>query len=104
MIVSRKMLALCCAAGAVLAMPSLAHAHGNVKCNSGPAAGWKPIDDLKRKLTSEGWTVRKAHPSKDCYEVYGTTPEGDKVESFFHPVTFAKVLVLRRGQVLYKAP
>jgi len=104
MTLSRKMFAFSCAAGAALALPSFAHAHGNVRCNSGPAADWKPIEQLKQKITGEGWTVRKAHPSKDCYEVYGTTPEGDKVEAFFHPVTLNKVLVLRRGQVLYKAP
>ena len=87
-----------------LAAPQAASAHGNVKCNSGPKDQWKPLDALKAKLTAEGWKVTKAHPSNDCYEVYGITPEGDKVESFWHPVTFEKQLVLRRGQVLYKAP
>lgn len=80
-----------------------AFAHGNVTCNSGPKAQWQSLDTLKAKLTAEGWKVTKAHPSKDCYEVYGITPEGDKVESFWHPVTFEKKLVLRRGAVLYKA-
>lgn len=81
-----------------------AFAHGNVTCNSGPKTEWKSLDSLKAKLTAEGWKVTKAHPAKDCYEVYGITPEGDKVESFWHPVSLEKKLVLRRGQVLYKAP
>lgn len=86
------------------ALPGAAFAHGNVTCNSGPKEHWKTLDALKAKITAEGWKISKAHPSKDCYEVYGVTPEGYKVESFWHPVTLEKVLVLRRGQVLYRAP
>lgn len=88
----------------VALLPGQARAHGKVTCNSGPIAEWKSMDALKAKITAQGWTIRKAHPYKDCYEVYGTTPEGDKVEAFFHPVTLERVLVLRRGEVLYKAP
>ncbi|MDQ4420579.1 PepSY domain-containing protein [Sphingobium sp. DEHP117] len=88
---------LACASGTALA-------HGNVTCNAGPKENWKSLDTLKAKMTAEGWKITKAHPNKDCYEVYGITPEGDKVESFWHPVTLEKRLVLRRGQVLYKAP
>lgn len=89
---------------AILMLPAAASAHGNVRCNSGPVQGWKSIDQLKSKITAQGWKIRKAKPWKDCYEVYGTTPDGDKVEAFFHPVTLERQLVLRRGQVLYKAP
>jgi len=85
-------------------LPGQALAHGKVTCNGGPKSEWKSMDELKAKITAQGWTIRKAHPYKDCFEVYGTTPEGDKVEAFFHPVTLERVLVLRRGEVLYKAP
>jgi sulfoxide reductase heme-binding subunit YedZ len=34
--------------------------------------------------------------------VYGTDPQGNRVEAYFHPVTFEKLLVSRRGQVLFK--
>lgn len=88
---------LVCAAGA-------AFAHGNVTCNGGPKEQWKSLDALKAKLAAEGWKVTKAHPNKDCYEVYGITPEGQKVESFWHPASLEKKLVLRRGQVIYKTP
>ena len=37
-----------------------------------------------------------------CYEVYGTTPEGDRVEAYFHPVTLEKLYVARRGEVLFR--
>ncbi|MCH4150952.1 MAG: PepSY domain-containing protein [Sphingobium sp.] len=92
------------AALAAACLPAPLLAHGNVTCNAGPKEHWKSLDALKAKLAAEGWKVTKAHPSKDCYEVYGITPEGDKVESFWHPVSLEKKLVLRRGQVLYKAP
>jgi hypothetical protein len=84
----------------VLAGP--AYAHGNVQCHGGPKSGWKPVAALSAQLTAQGWKVKKAKPAKDCYEVYATTSEG-KVEAFFHPVTFEKILVLQRGKVIYAA-
>jgi hypothetical protein len=98
----KKILIPLAALGAV-ALASGASAHGNVQCHGGPKTGWKPVAQLTAKLTAEGWKVKKAKPEKDCYEVYATTKEG-KVEAFFHPVTFEKVLVLQRGKVVYRAP
>ncbi len=91
-------------AAAALGLCAPAFAHGNVTCGSGPQSGWKPIEALKSSIVAQGWTIKKAKPHRDCYEVYGKTPEGDNVEAFFHPVTLEKILVLRRGQVLYAAP
>lgn len=92
------------AAATLLGTAAPAFAHGNVSCKSGPASGWKSIDVLKAKLTAQGWAIRKAQVEGDCFEVYGKTPEGENVEAFFHPVTLAKLMVMRRGQMLYKAP
>jgi hypothetical protein len=89
---------------ATLGFSTPALAHGKIDCRSGPKTGWKSVEELKRSIIAQGWKIKKAKPERDCYEVYGTTPEGDKVEAFFHPVTLQKVIVLRRGQVLYKAP
>lgn len=89
---------------ALLMMATPASAHGNISCKSGPKSGWKSVETLKAAIIAEGWKVKKAHPEKDCYEVYGTTPQGERVEAFFHPVTLQKLLVLRRGQVLFIAP
>lgn len=88
------------AALAVAASP--AFATGAIKCQAGPQAGWKTQDALKAKLIKEGWQVRKTKPDGGCYEVYGTTPEGDRVEAYFHPVTFEKLYVARRGEVLFR--
>jgi len=34
--------------------------------------------------------------------VYGTTPEGERVEAYFHPATFEKLYVEQRGKVLFR--
>jgi hypothetical protein len=88
-------------AAALIATP--ASATGVIKCNAGPESGWKSSDALKAKLTKEGWKVRLAKPDGGCYEVYGTTPKGERVEAYFHPVTFEKLYVARRGEVLFRA-
>ena len=89
------------AAAAALAVSAPAFATGVMTCNV-PKADHKPQADLVAKLTQEGWQVRKAKPDGGCYEVYGTTPEGDRVEAYFDPATFEKLYVARRGEVLFK--
>ena len=89
-------------AAIVAATPALAH--GRIDCRSGPQSGWQPIEALTSQLVAQGWEIKKAHRERDCYEVYGKTPEGDNVESFFHPVTLEKILVLKRGRELFRAP
>lgn len=84
-----------------LALAAPAAASGRMTCDA-PRASWKPQADLVRSITAQGWKVRKAEVDGGCYEVYGTTPEGDRVEAYFHPVTFEKLLVTRRGEVLFE--
>ena len=88
---------------ATVALAAPASATGVIKCNAGPQSGWKSIDALKTKLTKDGWKVRLAKPDGGCYEVYGTTEKGERVEAYFHPITFEKLYVARRGQVLFRA-
>lgn len=91
------------AAVAVIAFASVpALATGAITCKSGPSSGWKSQKALTDKLTKEGWTVRKSKVDGGCYEVYGTTPEGDRVEAYFHPVTLEKLYVSRRGEILFR--
>ncbi len=88
------------AAAALASAP--ASATGVITCKAGPQSGWKSQEVLTTKLTKEGWTVRKAKVDGGCYEVYGTTPEGDRVEAYFHPVSLEKLYVARRGEVLFR--
>lgn len=81
---------------------SPAAATGKMTCDA-PQAQWKSMAKLQADLTKQGWQVRKAKVDGGCYEVYGTDPKGNRVEAYFHPVSFKKLLVSRRGEVLYRA-
>lgn len=92
------------AVGALAASSSPALAHGNVTCGGGPQEGWASMEQLKKQVWMEGWKLEKAKPHRDCYEVYARTEDGAKLEAFFHPVTLKKLLVLRRGKEIFRAP
>jgi hypothetical protein len=89
-------------AAAVLGASAPALATGKMTCQAGPQSKWKSQDALKASLVKQGWQVRKSKVDGGCYEVYGTDPQGNRVEAYFHPVTFEKLLVSRRGEVLFR--
>lgn len=93
--------ALCLILG--LALAGLAQATGMMSCDSGDQSTWQPQSALQERLLGEGWEVRRVKVDGGCYEVYGATPEGDRVEAYFHPVTLEKLLVSRRGEILFRA-
>ncbi len=98
-------IAIAAAALAVMAVAAApGHATGLATCQSGPEAGWWPQDALKQRLAGQGWQVGRITVDGGCYEVYGTTPQGDRVEAYFHPVSFQQLLVTRRGEVIFRAP
>jgi len=74
-----------------LALASAASATGLATCNSGPQSGWQSQDTLKKKLTDQGWQIRQIKIDGGCYEVYAVNEQGQRVESYFHPVTFDHV-------------
>lgn len=92
--------ALAAVSAAALATP--AGATGVITCKAGPQSKWKSAAVLEAKLKKEGWQVRKSKVDGGCYEVYGTTPKGERVEAYFHPVTLEKLYVGRRGEVLFR--
>ena len=79
--------------GAVLlsTCATAALAHGDVRCDV-PKAEWKPQMELQSKLVGEGWKVRKVQVENGCYEVYGFDAKGERVEAFFNPKTFERVM------------
>ena len=83
-------------------LTSPATATGLYECDSGDRSKWKTIDELKSKMKAEGWKVRRVKEDGGCYEAYGTTPEGQRVEAYFHPVTLEKQLVAQRGKILFQ--
>ncbi len=100
----RTALAAAVCAGASLFAAAPASATGMMTCNAGPESGWRSQEQLVRHLTGQGWQVRRTKIDGGCYEVYGTMPNGDRVEAYFHPVSFQQLLVSRRGEVIFRAP
>jgi hypothetical protein len=95
------LLAAVCTLAGLAAAP--ASATGMMTCNSGPQSAWQSQQQLVDHLTRQGWQVRRTKIDGGCYEVYGTMPNGDRVEAYFHPVTFRQLLVSRRGEVIFRA-
>ena len=87
---------LIAAAILAFAVAPAAQATGLTTCNSGPKSGWQSQDKLKTKLTGEGWNVRRIKVDGGCYEVYAINDKGERVEAYFHPVTFKHMLTSRR--------
>lgn len=79
-----------------------AQATGLMTCDDGPRESWGSKEDLRAMLKDEGWVVRTIKVDGGCYEVYGVTPEKQRVEAYFDPVSFDKLLVARRGEILYR--
>lgn len=86
-----------------VALTAPAAATGLMTCDAGPQSGWRSQEQLVETLTRQGWQVRRTKIDGGCYEVYGTMPNGDRVEAYFHPVTFRQLLVSRRGEVIFRA-
>lgn len=93
------------AASALAALAAApATATGRMTCDAGPQAQWRSQEQLVQTLSRQGWQVRRTKVDGGCYEVYATMPNGDRVEAYFHPVTFQQLLVSRRGEVIFRAP
>ena len=75
-----------------LVVTGAAQAQHAERCEPIPKDQWRPQAELERKLTDMGWKIRRVKIENGCYEVYGTDERGGKVEVFFHPKTFERVV------------
>jgi hypothetical protein len=82
-------------AAAALAVMAVAADPGHATCQSGPEPGWRSQDALKQRLTGQGWQIRRIKVDGGCYEVYALDDKGQRVEAYFHPVTFEPVATER---------
>ncbi|MGI9372865.1 MAG: PepSY domain-containing protein [Hyphomicrobiales bacterium] len=80
-----------------------AQATGVYSCKQVDKSEWMTSDQLAEKLKGEGWEVRFMKEDGGCWEVYGTNPEGKRVEAYFHPKTGEPRYISQRGTVLFKA-
>ena|GEM_PF-146451 len=91
------------AAAVLIIFPMQLYATSRMECESVDKADWMTETALEEKLVAEGWKVRRMKVDGECWDVYGTTPEGERVEACFHSATGEKMLVARRGKILFRA-
>ncbi len=56
-------------------------------CAKHPKSEWMPQAEAKKKLEAQGYKIRKFKVDGNCYEIYGTSKEGKKVEIYFDAKT-----------------
>lgn len=93
----------CAAFALILTAPISANATGLHSCAPTDRAQWLTQAELTSQLETLGWSVRRMKEDGGCWEVYGTTPEGQRVEGYFHPITGAAQLIAQRGRILFRA-
>lgn len=91
------------AAAFLLTIPAAAQASGLYECEAVDQAQWLTEEKLTQMLLDKGWQeVRRMKPDGGCWEVYGTTADGDRVEGYFDPVTGEQLLISQRGRILFR--
>lgn len=93
----------CLLASALLFLATNAGATGLHSCADTDKAAWLSEAALTKMLEADGWSVRRMKEDGGCWEVYGTDPEGRRVEGYFHPVTGDAELISQRGRILFEA-
>ncbi|NKB44618.1 MAG: PepSY domain-containing protein [Alphaproteobacteria bacterium] len=87
----------------LLLMSGAAQASGIYECESVERSKWLTEEQLTQQLVAGGWQeVRRMKPDGGCWEVYGTTPEGQRVEGYFDPVSGEQLLLAQRGRIIFR--
>jgi hypothetical protein len=86
-----------------ISISSIANATGIYSCEPVAANKWLTKPELTEKLTKQGWKVNRMKPDGGCWEVYGVTPAGVRVEGYFHPATGKQLLLNQRGKIIFRA-
>ena len=66
------------------------------ECTQEPKEKWLSESDMKAKIVSEGYTIKRFLTSGSCYEIYGKNKQGKNVEIYFNPVD-GKIVKQRAG-------
>lgn len=86
-----------------LMAPAAAQATGMYQCETVAAENWLTEAELTEKIEADGWTVNRMKKDGGCWEVYGTNPDGTRVEAYFHPESGEVKLINQRGRILFRA-
>lgn len=87
----RKLSVALLAAAALASTAQVAGATGLATCDSGSPDTWQSAEKLSATLKEKGWQVRNVKVDGGCYEVYAIDEKGEKIEAYFHPVTFERI-------------
>ncbi len=77
---TKPLIALCLSAATVSAF-------AGAKCDKHPANEQIPPEKFQQQLKEQGYTIQKFKTDDNCYEIYGTNKEGQKVEIYFDTKT-----------------
>lgn len=57
------------------------------QCTTAPSTEWMDKSGFRAGLEQQGYQINefKVTPG-NCYEIYGTSPSGEKVEIYYNPV------------------
>ena len=88
---------------ALVLLPLGANATGIHQCEATEQSDWLSKTEITEQLEAKGWSVRFAKEDGGCWEVYGTSPDGQRVEAYVHPVTGELELIAQRGRILFRA-
>ena len=70
----------------VMALTS--HANAGPTCTTKPQREWLPEAEMKAKISASGYAIDVFKTTKGkCYEIYGRTAKGRRVEVYYHPIT-----------------
>ena len=78
-------------AAALASTAQVAGATGLATCDSGSPDTWQSQEKLAATLKEKGWQIRNIKVDGGCYEVYAIDEKGEKIEAYFHPVTFERI-------------
>lgn len=67
-------------------------------CTDAPKSSWMSEDAMKQQIAQAGFAVDKFKISGNCYEIYGKSKDGAKVEIYFNPVD-GSIVKERRNRV-----
>jgi hypothetical protein len=64
----------------------------DTECTKEPKSKWKDQKAFEQSLKDQGYKIKVFKVTKgNCYEIYGWSKDGKKVEIYFNPVTGEKV-------------
>lgn len=69
-------------------MTAASGAYAGPTCTSTPSSRWLSEAEMKEQISASGYVIDVFKTTKgNCYEIYGRTEDGRRVEVYYHPVT-----------------